>query len=198
MNHTKSLAFRTVVLIIFIFCAGAANGQQQNQDEMMKAWAAYMTPGEMHALLAKTEGEWDTDMSMWMDPSGQPMKASGVSTNKMIMGGRYQQSSYKGNIMGQPMEGQGTTGYDNSRKVFESTWIDNMGTGIMKAEGTYDPATKTLVLKGKQQDFSTGKEMPFREVMKFIDDNTHIMEMYITPAGGQEFKSMEIKFTRKQ
>lgn len=162
----------------------------------MKAWTAYMTPGDMHAVLAKTEGEWKTEMTMWMDPAGQPMKTTGVATNKMILGGRYQESHFKGDFMGQPMEGRGITGFDNSKKVYESTWIDNFGTGIMKAEGTYDPNTRSITFKGSQTDFSTGRPMPFREIMKFVDDNNHTMEMYITPEGAQEFKTMEIKFTR--
>jgi hypothetical protein len=37
-----------------------------------------------------------------------------------------------------------------------------------------------------------------RETFKVIDDNTQKMEMFMTPAGGQEFKSMEITFTRKK
>ena len=44
----------------------------------------------------------------------------------------------------------------------------------------------------------TGKEMKVREVMKFIDENNQLMEMYMTPAAGKEFQTMEIKFTRKQ
>ena len=35
-------------------------------------------------------------------------------------------------------------GYDNVKKKFLASWIDNMGTGIMNLEGTYDAATKSL------------------------------------------------------
>lgn len=52
-------------------------------------------------------------------------------------------------MMGMPFEGHGTLAYDNHRKMFVSTWIDNMGSGIMVLEGTYDDASKTLTLMGK-------------------------------------------------
>jgi hypothetical protein len=34
-----------------------------------------------------------------------------------------------------PFEGISTLGYDNAKKTFFSTWIDNMGTGMMVMEG---------------------------------------------------------------
>jgi hypothetical protein len=47
-------------------------------------------------------------------------------------------------------------------------------------------------------DPASGKDIPVREILKFVDDNHQIMEMYANAgAGGQEFKTMEIKFTRK-
>ena len=108
-----------------------------------------MTPGSSHQLLAKAEGEWTGEMTMWMAPDAPPMKSTVTNTNKMIMGGRYQVSTHKGDFMGQPFEGISTTGYDNAKKVFISNWVDNMGTGMMNMEGTWDEATKTMSMKGK-------------------------------------------------
>ena len=39
---------------------------------MMKAWMDYATPGPMHELLAKDNGTWDADITMWMTPDGPP------------------------------------------------------------------------------------------------------------------------------
>lgn len=52
--------------------------------------------------------------------------------------------------------------------------------------------------KGRQTDLATGKEMQVRETFQIIDHNTHKMEMFMTPGGGKEFKSMEFTFTRKK
>jgi len=38
--------------------------------------------------------------------------------------------------------------------------------------------------------------MNFREVYKFLDNDHHLLEMYIV-YDGQEFKSMEIEFFRQ-
>lgn len=191
----------TLMLAFTIGMAGFANAQDKpmsaEEAAMMKKWEEYMTPGDIHTMMAKSNGEWNQDITMWMDPSAPPTKSKSTCTNTMILGGRYQQSVNKGNFEGMPFEGISTMGYDNAKKIFQSTWVDNMGTGIMYLEGKYDPNTKTITSTGKSVDPMTGKDMGVREVFTMIDDNNQTMTMYMTPEGGKEFKSMEIKFTRK-
>lgn len=170
---------------------------QMDSATMMKNWQEYMTPGDMQKMLASYNGTWSGEITMWMDPSKPPTKNIGTCENKMIMDGRYQLSTNKGNFNGMPFEGISTTGYDNAKKVFVNTWVDNMGTGIMYLEGPWDAATKTITLKGKSVDPMTGKSIEVRQTIKMIDDKNQLMEMYMIPASGKEYKSMEIKFTKK-
>lgn len=165
-------------------------------EEVEKKWMEYATPGEMHKWLSTQDGEWTAEVSMWMDPAAPPAKSTATAWNKMILGGRYQESSFKGEVMGMPFEGRGVFGYDNSKKVFVSTWVDNMGTGIMYMEGGWNEKTKTIDLRGKCTDPVTGKEMKVREVITFIDENTQKMEMY-DYKDGKEVKTMEIISKKK-
>lgn len=164
---------------------------------MMKAWMDYMTPGEMHKMMENCNGEWVSEMTMWMAPDAPPTQNTSACTNKMILGGRYQQSEHKGNFDGMPFEGISTTGFDNAKKKFVSTWIDNMGSGMMYMEGTYDAASKTMSCSGKQVDPVSGKDMDVRQTLTFVDNDHQTMEMFMTPVGGKEYKNMEIKYTRK-
>jgi hypothetical protein len=131
-----------------------------------------------------------------MTPGAPATKAEAKCNNRMILGDRYQESVSTGMMMGMPFEGHSLVAYDNVKKVFQSTWIDNMGTGIVYMEGPYDEKTKTLNMRGKMVDPMSGKIEVARQVLKFIDDNTQLMEMYVTK-DGKEFKNMEIKFTRR-
>ncbi len=54
--------------------------------EEMKAWTDYMTPGDMHKMLAKDDGEWTGEVSMWMEPGKDPTESKGTMTNKMSHG----------------------------------------------------------------------------------------------------------------
>ncbi len=119
-------------------------------------------------------------------------------TNKMILNGLYQQSVNKGTFNNMPFEGISTVGYDNAKKTFFSSWVDNMGSGILNMEGTWDDATKTINLTGKETDPASGKDMAARQTMTFTDNNTQKMEMFITRPGSKEMKAMEIVFKRKK
>jgi hypothetical protein len=165
---------------------------------MMAKWMAFATPGEAHKVLADDAGEWDGETTMWMSPDAPPTKNKGKAVNTMILGGRYQHGVHTGCFTGMPFEGISIIGYDNTKKKYVSSWVDNMGTGIMIMEGTYDAASKTVKLSGTCTDPMTGKNMKMREDFTIIDNNTRKMVMYSPdPKTGKEFKSMEIVMTRK-
>jgi hypothetical protein len=73
-----------------------------------------------------------------------------------------------------------------------------MGTGVMKLEGPWDDATKSMTLKGKCMNPATGTEMEVWEKFAVVDENNQMMEMYGPGPDGKEFKTMQIKFTRKK
>lgn len=166
---------------------------------MMKNWETYMTPSDAHKIMAGWDGSWNSDVTMWQAPGAPPQTSKSIAVNKMILGGRYQESVHTGNMMGMPFEGRSMMGYDNAKKIFTNTWVDNMGTGIMIMEGPWDEATKSISLKGKVVDPTAGDatELDVRETYKVIDDKNHVMEMYCNGKDGKEFKTMEIKFTRQ-
>jgi len=183
-------------LFVIIMMAGLINASGQSESEM-KAWTEYMTPGDMHKMMASWDGTWEGDVKMWMAPGQEPTLSKASSINKMILGGRYQESRTTGNFGGMPLEGISTTSYDNWEKKFKNTWIDNFGTGIMYMEGTWNPSTKTIEFKGKSLDPMHGKNVDMRQTIKIIDNDTQLMEMYTTLDNGSEFKTMEITMKRK-
>ena len=166
---------------------------------MDKAWKENMAIGEPHKMMAKATGTWNGDVTMWMANGAPPMKSTSTTVNSMLFGGLYQQSKHKGNMMGAPFEGMSIMAYDNTLKEFVSTWIDNMGSGILVFTGNWDEATKTINLSGTMKNPANGLDCKMREVFKMVDDNNQILEMYgPDPQTGQEYKTMEIKYTRKK
>ena len=165
---------------------------------MNKAWMAFATPGDMHKWMEKTNGTWEGDVSSWMAPDAPPTTSKAVNIQSTVLGGRYVTGKFTGSMMGQPFNGMSLMGYDNAKKVFVSTWVDDMGSGIVHMSGTYDEATKTLNLKGHQTDFMTGKDSDIREEMVMVDDNTYKMTMYGAGFDGKEMKFMEGTFKKKK
>jgi len=164
---------------------------------MMKAWMDFAKPGAMHQWMAKLNGKWEADVTSYSNPA-QPEKSKAIAVYSIALNGLYQEGKMTGKMMGMPFEGRSITGYDNSKKQFVSTWIDNMGSGIVFMKGTYDEPSKTLTLKGVQTDPTTGKDADIREVMKITDDNNYTLEMYGTGMDGKEMKFMEAVYKRKK
>ena len=186
--------------LIFLFLLSSMtfiDAQQEDaQAEGMKIWTEYMTPGPMHEMMAKNVGDWKTIDRFWMSPDGEPMVTEGTSKTEMILGGRYQKSTHTSSMMGMPTEGINIMGYDNATQEFTSVWIDNVGTGTSIAKGKYDEKTKSLTMEGTMFDPITKSDLKYKQIMKILDDNHHLIEMY-TNYNGQEFKSMEIEFFRQ-
>lgn len=188
----KSLFKFSSILVLFFSIITIA--QDANQEQMMKEWQTYMTPGSEHKLLTSMVGEWEGDITMWMDPS-KPENMKGTTKYESVMDGRYIVGKYSGTMMGMPFNGMDITGYDNALKVYQSVWIDNMGTGIMNLEGTYDKTSNSIVYKGKMV-VPNGSKVDVRQVLKIIDKDHSTFEMFVDMGSG-ETKSMEIKYTRK-
>jgi len=186
----------TLAVLALCFTLGSATAQTKDEAAMQKAWEAYAAPGDMHKLLADETGTWNVDMTFWMDANAKPETSKSVSESKMILGGRYQEVTYKGNLMGMDWEAKNTIAYNNKSKEFTSTFIDNSGTGMMVAVGTYNPATKTITFKGEMTDPLTGKAVKYREIYTIVDANTRKLVAYDTK-DGKEYKSMEIVLKRK-
>lgn len=187
----------TIITAAFLFCLKLS--AQMPDSASMKKWMDYMTPGKEHKMMASWDGAWSGDITLWMAPGAPPTKSMGTAINQMVLDGRYQQSTTSGSFEGMPYNGMGTLAFDNGKKVFIATWIDNMGTGMMVGQGPWNEATKSMTLKGTMVDPMTGKDCAFREVLKIIDNDHQVMEMYVPdPATGKEYKSMEIKYSRNK
>ena len=165
--------------------------------EEMKAWQENMTPGKYHQWLASMNGDWDAKVSMWMDPTQPPDVSQATTKNEMIMNGLYQRSAHNGNMMGMPFMGESIMGYDNSKKEFIATWIDNFGSSIMLMKGQLDEANNTLTLRGSMMDPATGQDMQVKEVFTKLSEDSHKFEMFMV-MGDQEIKNMEITYSRKK
>lgn len=174
---------------------GAMAMPQEHMDAMMKA----MTPGEPHKHLAKMAGDWTYTSKVWMAPGQAPVESAGTMRGETILGGRYVQTSWKGDFMGQPFEGRGTEAWDNVGKQYVSTWMDNMGTGILHTVGSCENGFKTCKVSGDMFDPTTGQKATIRFVVSWMDDNHFMNTMYgKDPASGQEMKMMELDVTRKK
>jgi Protein of unknown function (DUF1579) len=183
--------------------SSSAAAGQPDEKEMMEMSKV----GPNHKLLADLDGKWTYTVKFWMngDPSSKPQESKGTATRESIMGGRYfiakassqmQMPDANGKMKNFEFNGMGTDAYDNATKQFVSTWIDNMGTGIMYLTGTYDESSKAFTYSGDYTPVP-GTTLKIKTILK-VPDNNHMNFEWYENRGGQEMKTMEINYTRKK
>lgn len=174
----------------------AAGGSMQG---MMQALEKAAAPTEMHQLLAEMEGDWEVRVRMWMDPTAEPMESRGVTHNEMILGGRYLETRYKGDMMGKPFLGMGIEGYDPVSKTFTSLWMDTMGLAVMDQTGTCDTDDcKTRTYHGTWTDPVTGQRHERKSTLSQKSHTMVAVQMWDRVAGADQYnKTMELIYTKR-
>jgi hypothetical protein len=210
-NHYLPI-YLTIALFIFATSSPApaqdtttkATEKPADADsQTMSAMVEMGKPGENHKLIEATVGSWTYKVKWWMHPDAPPMESEGTCTTKSVMDGRYfitdnhskmSMPGPDGKMTEISFQGIATEGYDNAKKKFVSSWIDNMGTSILMMEGTYNPESKTLTYLGEEEPMP-GMKYTIRQTVKYTDKDHHFMEFYEVH-GGAEVKTMEINYTR--
>lgn len=191
---------KLVAAVMLIAAAALADEPKKPSAAEQAAMEKYMkaaTPGPEHQQMAKMAGKWKLQTTMWMAPGAPPMKSEGSAEFTSILGGRYLMQEVHGTMGdGQPFEGRGIDAYDNVTQMHESSWVDNMGTGLMVMRGKCAAGAKSCTMKGKVADAMAGKEVPVSSTMTVKDDNTFTFEMSGQGKDGKPFKSLEIVYTR--
>ncbi len=197
---------KTLKFLILLLILGGTFGRPVQAEEempagmdpmMMEKMQTLMAPNEKHAALAAFEGEWEYDGYFWMTPDAEPQEMVGMAKNEMSFGGRFLKQEFEGPWMGEMFKGLGYTGYDNVKGEYVTVWLDNMMTGVMTFSGSFNEATQTLAQEGKNSCPMTGKtDQRGRSEWKVIDADHNVYTSYGYTEDGNEFKAMEIHYTR--
>lgn len=163
----------------------------------MQAFIRAATPGPEHALLSYMLGTWDVAVKYWPAPGAPPLESMGTSTAEWMLGGRFTNYVFRCQMMGQPFEGHGFTGFNNVSRKYFSIWADNMSTGVLHDTGVYDAAARRFTFSGDHTK-PTGVTVRARNVIQIVDDDHHVITFHETPPGGPEITLMELRYSRKK
>ena len=180
--------------------AQAAAGKAEKEgaaaeEAAMAAYEKMNAPGKEHERLKPLAGEFEADVKWWMAPGQPPQSTKGKEKGELILGGRFLQTHYQGEMMGKPFSGQMLIGFDNGKKKYVSSWVDSTNTAIMTAEGTADEAGKVITLLSEMRE-PDGRMQKFKQVTTIVDDKSHTYHMMVMLPDGGEFKVLEITYKR--
>lgn len=99
-------------------------------------------------------------------------------------------------MMGRPFHGMGLYGYEIGKHQYTSVWMDDMSTNMIVTAGNFDKSGKALTTTGTYFDPVRNRTVGFKEVLHFVNNNTHKLELFDEYKPGKWFKMMESTYTR--
>ena len=165
------------------------------EDDIVR-YMAVSRPGPEHRWLDPLVGSWTVDL-LWLAAGGRETRTSGTSENRWILDGRF--------LLCETTAGEGPSridattiyGFDNRQKKYFALGMHNLATYVMQPSGSFDPATQSFLLSGKERDEVTGSVLVYRELLKIEGPDRHVLRVYFDVLGRSPVKVLEAVFTRR-
>ena len=144
------------------------------------------------AVFEKDVGTWDAAIEIRTAPGAPPQRSKGVSSSRLIGGGRWLVTDFK-NETG--FEGHGVHGWDAARHAYTGVWVDSQRSFIAIAVGTWDAGRRTMTFV-TEATFG-GRLVRWREVTETRADGTQVFRSLMPGPDGVEFEMMTVTYTRR-
>ncbi len=162
------------------------------------AWAQPKPPAPLkeHEWLKQLEGEWITESEAVMAPGEAPVKIKGTEVVRSL-GGFWTIGEIKADVMGTPITGIMTLGYDSQKKKYVGIWVASMDGHLWKYEGTVDDSGKVLTLNTEGPAEPGGKMAKMKDVIEIKNKDHKVMTSYMQNEDGKWVQFMTMNARRK-
>jgi hypothetical protein len=114
-----------------------------------------------------------------------------------VLDNRFLRNEFISDKQGTAFQGISIIGYNTAGNEYQGVWMDNTNNEMAHSSGTWNAGSKTLTLNGEFTDPQTNQKVQTRTEAKMESPDRWTWEMYNTPQGGQEFKSLQVVFTKR-
>ena len=191
------LALALLVVCTSVVAQEPKKAMSAEEKAMMDAMMKAMMPGDAHKLLDNMVGTFDAKVTSWMMPGQPPMVSTGTSVNTLDPRRPLRRGEVHGPVHGQPFNGIGYTGYDNVKKSYSSTWMDNMSTGVMTSTGSTSDSGKTWKFTADHARPDDRQGHADRRERECRGQDHYTFAMWSPGPDGKMMKTMEIAYSRK-
>lgn len=154
--------------------------------------ASLTVPGEPHELLEGTVGDWNLTIRIWSAPDTEPDETTGTATGRWILGERFVETRYRGEVMGKAFEGLKIEGFEKATQEYVTTWRDNLGTYTMVFKGRCGTTCETRTMTAEFFDPVSNQKLQIRGVTTLLEEGGYSYESTILTPTGLAFKNMEL------
>ena len=148
-----------------------------------------------HEWLAEAVGTWQVRGKYYVNPGEEPFEALGTETIEML-GPYWQRGTLTIEVFGSVVQGVTHLGFDPTRQVFLSTWIDSANPFLYRYEGTYDAEVRLLSMAGVNIDPNTGKPATYRSIASYDLPKERSMSLSLGLSDGEELEVLSYEYER--
>jgi len=175
----------------------ATTALSEDAEEGEESLADLTVPGEPHELLASTVGDWDLTIKVWTAPDTEPVESAGTATGRWILGERFVETTYQGEVMGRSFEALKIEGFESASQEYVTTWRDNLGTYTMIFRGTCSSICPIRIMMAEFLDPVSATKLKIKGVTTLTEGDGYSYESFVVTPDGNEFKNMELVAERQ-
>lgn len=188
----------TSVISFFLSSTGAFSQNNSKAAEAMAQMLQYSAPGNNHKLLQSLAGEWnfrDAKLAFVKGTLSRKAIYNGRFCLVIITGGKLKVPIANGEMKEENYQSMQIEGYDNPRKAFVTTSINNhIGSDIQEQTGVYDAGKKQFTYTWESLLLPTAA-VTNKRVLSIVDDN-HYKEEFFEVQDGLLVKIRELDYER--
>ena len=204
MRPLRPIVLTLVAAAFTVLCLpGGALAQSSLEgisEEKLRRYYELAKPGPEHEMLASLAGEWSQVVKMWPEPGGDPVELRGRSEARMILGGRFLESTSWMAGSDEPLSVL-LLGFDRRAGELTAMGMDTSGTYWVTASGKPEPSMRRAVLSGTDEDRFLEHTQIYDFVLELIDNDTFTWSIVFHDEahtkGGPPFKMVEIMYERE-
>jgi hypothetical protein len=206
---------QTLITLACIVGASVHASSQENSgqsdapaaaQQQMPDWIQRGLPAAGHEALDPLKGTWRVEMSLYLagGTADDPIVSDDlICRREWVAGGRFLYDVTEGTLADGPYWRMGVLGYSTMDERYEWVTADAANANMMvyfgePGSGKEMPISMsgTFTDQGLISEESSGKEVGQRTVISIENNDRHVIELYFTPPGEEEFLASRMVYTR--
>ncbi len=163
-----------------------------------KAFTEANSLTQNHQLLQSMVGSWNMNVSVWAEPSADPIRYTGHEVVTAINDGRFIKAKSTINLEAKKHESEAILGFDNFRNAFIGFSTESGSNQIVNSRGTIDEQRKVISFMAVTTDPVSKIQYRIKSQLRLNNSEHRILTIWEVFPTGEEAKTTEIEYKRSK
>ncbi len=148
-----------------------------------------------HSEIRRKAGKWKVRCTYFMGGEADPIEVEGTESGEML-GELWCNSRFEADMLGSPLAGNASLGFDPVKKKYVATWKDSATPFLYVFEGDFDPEERVFELAGENYDPVRCCRAVYRSRVEFLSDDEHVLDLSVDVPEGLPIRILRYHYQR--